>query len=69
MSMNKKLCGPLAHWYVTKWPATANRFVTPAIEVQLTMQFIENCGVSLVRSFHYTKRYLAASLVLTLLAK
>ena len=27
--MTKKLCGPLAYWQVTKWPATANRFVTP----------------------------------------
>ena len=30
-SMTKKLCGPLAYWLVTKWPAIANRFVTPAI--------------------------------------
>ena len=30
--MAKKLCGPLAHWQVTKWPATTNRFVTPALE-------------------------------------
>ena len=30
--MTKKLCGPLAYWLVTKWPATANRFVTPDLE-------------------------------------
>ena len=29
--MTKKLCGPLAYWLVTKWPATANRFVTPGL--------------------------------------
>ena len=69
MCMTKKLCGPLAHWYVTKWPGTANRFVTPTIEVQLSMQSIKKCKVSLVRSFHYTKRYLVASLILFLLAK
>ena len=23
---------PLAHWYETKWPAIANRFVTPGLD-------------------------------------
>ena len=31
-SITKKLCGPLAHRYVTKWPAIANRFVTPGLD-------------------------------------
>ena len=31
-SMTKKLCAPLAHWYVTKWPAITNRFVTPVLD-------------------------------------
>ena len=39
--MTKKLCGPLAHWYVTKWPAIANRFVNPASALQ-TMQTVLN---------------------------
>jgi len=27
--MSKKLCGPLTQRELTKWPATAKRFVTP----------------------------------------
>jgi len=27
--MTKKLCGPLTQRRLTKWPAIANRFVTP----------------------------------------
>ena len=40
--MTKKLCDLLAHWLVTKWPAMANRFVTPGLDNARKFKQIEN---------------------------
>jgi len=32
--MTKNLCGPLIQWQLTKWPAIANRFFTPGINLR-----------------------------------
>ena len=44
--MTKKLCGPLAYWQVTKWPATANRFVTPGLDYNELSQFVTSAANS-----------------------
>lgn len=40
--MTKNLCGPLTQLELTKRPATANRFVTPALKNNL-MLFVVVC--------------------------
>ena len=50
--------------------AEAKQELGVPLEVQLTSVVrLETCAVSLAHSIHHTKRYLAASLLLCLLAK
>ena len=57
-----------AKWAVTSAAAKAGAWCI--YEVQLTnLVKLENCGVSPVHSIHHTKRYLAVSSLLCLLAK
>ena len=54
-SLTKKLCGPLAHWYVTKWPAITNRFVSPASEEHETIKVADksiDCTLTAECSLH-----------------